>query len=127
MSRQPDPDGHRIHVNIKLSGPEAEIIDAARGDLERGPWMRQAALAVARRDSGIPLLTSLGGIPLPPGTITAVSAWREDGELKVSAANVANVAPDTPAPKPRNCKHPNLRLTKGVCPDCREYVSGKKS
>ena len=28
-----------------------------------------------------------------------------------------------PSRKPRNCKHTNMRMRKGVCPDCQEWVS----
>ena len=29
---------------------------------------------------------------------------------------------DTPAPPAEACEHPNLRVIKGVCPDCREWA-----
>jgi hypothetical protein len=38
-------------------------------------------------------------------------------------ANCEQIAAQSRPPK--NCKHPNLRLTKGVCPDCSEYVPSK--
>jgi len=95
MARPKTPDGHRHHVNIKLSDAEAAVIDAARGDLERGPWMRKAALSVARRDSGIP----------------------QQGR--------DNRAPEPPSSPPRKCRHPNLRIAKGVCPDCSTYVASR--
>lgn len=99
MSRPKSPDGHRHHVNIKLSDAERDAIDAVRGDLERGPWMRQAALSVAYGYSGIPQPER--GQPHATG-ITAQAA-----------------------PKPKNCKHQNLRMAKGVCPDCKTYVTKK--
>lgn len=120
MARPQSPDGHRIHVNIKLSDAEAAAIDAARGTTERGPWMREAALAVARRDPGIPRLTNFG-TSVKPGTVTAVSVRREDGEIKVSAASAVNVTPGEPAPK--TCPpHPKARVNKGLCGACGRNV-----
>lgn len=58
MPRPPSPDGHRNHENVMLSDAERDLIDSVRGDLKRGPWIRQAALQVARgelvpKNSGI--------------------------------------------------------------------------
>lgn len=130
--RKKEPEGRRVQVCFKISQPEADLIDSLRGGLERGPWMRQAALSVARRDSGKPRPVTVAGIEIPliaddrqvPGTVTVVSAWREDDELKVSAASVVNIATDNPSPRPRNCKHPKVHV-KGVCPDCKTYVAKK--
>jgi len=37
-----------IIVSVRLSDAEAADIDAARGPVERGAWMREAALSAAR-------------------------------------------------------------------------------
>lgn len=37
-----------IIVSVRLNEAEAAGIDAARGPVERGAWMREAALAAAR-------------------------------------------------------------------------------
>lgn len=63
---------------------------------------------------------SVGGLKIPvviderqpPGTIGLVSAWREGGEVKASAAVVVNVAPDP------GCPHPKARVNKGLCGAC---------
>lgn len=62
MPRPKSPDGKSIHENVRLSENEAAEIDAVRGSQARGPWMREAALRVARgefkRDTGIQLTTA---------------------------------------------------------------------
>lgn len=132
MSRKPTPDGRRVHMNVKFSEAEAALIDAARGETDRGAWLRGTALAAL----GIPesRTVSVGGIEVPlvvserqaPGTMTAVSARRENGKLKMSGATVTGIAPDEPGSPPKSCKHKGLRMAKGVCPDCHEYVASKK-
>ena len=39
----------------------------------------------------------------------------------------AALAAASPAPRrnPKACKHENMRLTKGVCPDCLQYAAKK--
>ena len=133
MGRPESPEGRRVPVSFKLSEAEAALVDSARGDLERGPWMRQAALDAAKGNTGIPEPLR---IPLvvsdrqPPGTVTAVSAGRgADGKPRVSAASAVNVSAVEPAPKPRRdpktCKHQNMALHRGYCPDC-ETMAVKK-
>lgn len=129
MPRHPSPDGRRVHMNVKFSEAEAALVDAARGSRDRGAWLRGVALEALGIPESRPV--SIGGFEVPvivsdrqpPGTITLASAWEEDGELKVSAASAVNITADEPAPKP--CKHKGLRLTKGVCPDCQQYVASK--
>jgi hypothetical protein len=63
----------------------------------------------------------------PPGTFTLVSAWEENGELKMSGATAFNIGPDeteTPAAA-EDCGHPRVH-GKGTCPDCFEWVPGKR-
>lgn len=45
MARPKNPDGKRVTMSTRFSEPEAERIDAARGDLDRSEWLRSAALA----------------------------------------------------------------------------------
>lgn len=129
MARQESPDGRRVHMNVKFSEAEAALVDAARGNRDRGAWLRSVALAAL----GIPESRNAGAIEIPviasdrqpPGAVTAVSAGRgADGKVRVSAASTVNVSADTPAPRPRKCRHPKVRV-KGVCPDCTEYVASK--
>lgn len=101
MPRPKTPDGHRIPVTIKLSEPEAAEIDAARGDTERIPWMREAILAAARGAAG-------NGNPGVPET-----GNRSPGKT-----------PDRGGPREtaKPCKHRNMRMSKGICPDCQTWV-----
>ena len=101
MPRPKSPDGRRVPVTTRFSEPEAAEIDAARGDIDRSAWVRSASLAVARRAQ-----------PAPPRKPAARS-------------EAVYVNTDTPEPerKPKNCKHPNMRMSKGVCPDCQEWVT----
>jgi hypothetical protein len=52
MARTKTRDGKRVGISSKFSELEAAEIDAARGGMQRGPWLRQAALAAARGDRG---------------------------------------------------------------------------
>jgi hypothetical protein len=116
-------------MNVKFSEAEAALIDAARGGTDRGAWLRDAALTAL----GIPesRTVSIGGIEIPvvvsdsqpAGTLTAVSTWREDGKLKVSAASASGITPDEPAPKPR-AKHPCEHRVKpgSYCRSCERLI-----
>ena len=44
--------------------------------------------------------------------------------LPSGTVSVVEPEPDD-APTPKNCKHRNLRMAKGVCPDCSTYVTSK--
>lgn len=94
MAREKSPEGRRVPVSFKLTDAEAGLVDAARGALERGPWMRQAALEAAKGNTGTAKPDT--GIPgTPRGT------RQRD---------------------PKTCKHKGLRLAKGVCPDCSTWA-----
>jgi hypothetical protein len=121
MARKPTPDGRRVHENIRLSEPEAALIDAVRGTTARGPWMRQAALEVARRTTDSGILERLGiGIMVddrqPPGIVSVVGPGEEVTEVRSFT-----VAPEA-EPGARPCRHKGLKLSKGVCPDCDQWV-----
>jgi hypothetical protein len=120
MPRPKSPDGRRNHVNIKLSDAEAEAVDAVRGALERGPWMREAALEAAHRalNAGIRERTDIGFTVdgrLPPGMVGVVSRGR-DG-VSVSAFRLG----DTPeAAQDRQCEH---RIRPGAyCKTCGRII-----
>lgn len=126
MPRKPTPDGRRVHVNIRVSEPEAALLDSVRGQLSRGPWMRAAALEAAHRmrDSGI--LESVGveitvDDRQPPGIVSVIAP----GEAMRMARAFA-LTPEEAAPKTANCKHKGLRMAKGVCPECQTYVARKR-
>ena len=51
-----------------------------------------------------------------------------DLRAKRTVNHVVDPAPvaaedEQPEPGRRNCKHRNMKLSKGVCPDCQEWVS----
>lgn len=49
MPRPKSPDGKRVPMSTRFSEPESAEIDAARGSMERGPWLRLAALTALER------------------------------------------------------------------------------
>lgn len=125
MPRKPTRDGRRVHINIRVSEPEAALLDSVRGGLRRGPWMREAALGAAHRmrDSGI--LESLGiGIIVddhqPPGIVSVIAPGEEKTDVRSFA-----LPPEEAVTETANCKHRGLRMAKGVCPDCCTYVARK--
>ena len=107
MPRPKSREGNSEQLCIKVSVALLEEIDAARGEQSRPDWGRAAFLAALSRKPD----TSSSGIKAaiddrqPPGT----------GTLAIAKPEVA----------PKNCKHPNFRGVKGVCPDCCEWVAGK--
>lgn len=94
MARTKTPDGRRVHMNVKFSEAEAELIDAARGIEDRGTWLRRAALAAAERQRQ------------PAGTI--------DRQAAAVRENLAAAQGD--------CPHPPARINKGLCSACGTYV-----
>jgi excinuclease UvrABC nuclease subunit len=58
---------------------------------------------------------------------TSRSEWLRTATLTYARrlnATTARADTHTPEPerKPKNCKHPNFRGVKGVCPDCQEWI-----
>jgi hypothetical protein len=47
--RLPDEVRRTVRVEVLLSPSEEEAIEAARGEVERAVWMREAVMAKARR------------------------------------------------------------------------------
>lgn len=124
MPRPKSPDGRRVHENVMLSEAEAALIDLVRGQVKRGPWIREAALEAARscqrcreNDSGI-LETPGVGITVdcrqPPGIVSVASRGEEATEVRSFAL--------APEPDAKPCKHKGLKLSKGVCPDCQQWA-----
>ena len=105
VTRKQTPEGKRVTMGVKFSEPEAAMIDTARGTTTRSEWLRTAALAY------------LAGAPRPLRTTSK-------GREKVTLTEIATFEP-APGRTPANCKHPNFRGVKGVCPDCCEWVAGK--
>lgn len=122
-------------MSARFSEAEAAEIDAARGTTERGTWLREAALSVARGSRRKPPGKRGSSIasPVTPerlqelrdkalaADIEPVSDPAELARLGIEA-HCAEIAAQS-APKPANCKHRNLRMAKGVCPDCKTYVA----
>jgi hypothetical protein len=112
MARPKSQDGRRVHVNIKLSEAEAAAIDAIRGNLERGPWMRQVALEAARRmlDSGIRERLGIGitvDDRQPPGVVGFVSRGRESTSVSAFSLGASEPGPgqDRKAAGKGPCEH----------------------
>ena len=61
MARQPTPDGRRVHMNVKFSEAEAAAVDEARGETERGVWLRETVL----RDLPLVVVAVTAPAPVP--------------------------------------------------------------
>lgn len=103
-------------MSTRFSDAEAAEIDAARGTMERGPWMREAALSVARRDTGIPQPIRIGDIEIPilvderqpPGVVSVIAP----GEDRTQVASFA-LAPEDPSARP---PRPPAAKSRSACP-----------
>jgi len=102
------PEGKRIVLPVRVSEPKAAAIDAARGETPRSVWIEgaiDAYLAGSRGQGSRPKSVYLNPNPV----------YVNDAPDEVAEAH---------ARKPKNCKHSSMRIRKGVCPDCGEWVSG---
>ena len=54
------------------------------------------------------------------GIATATGGYTQPEPAPVIAAEV-----EEPEPARKNCKHANMRMSKGVCPDCKDWVVKK--
>lgn len=118
MGRPRSPDGRRVPVSFKLTEAEAGLVDSLRGETEQSVWLRDAALAAAREQQDSRIRERLGiGITVddrqPPGVVSVIAPGGEVTEVRSFAL----------ASAPKECKHRNLRMAKGVCPDCKTYVA----
>jgi hypothetical protein len=123
MARPKSPDGRRVPVSYKLTEAERDLVDSLRGETERGVWLREAALLVARKNSGIPQperKTKPRASAAPP----VVLREPEPEPARKTAARPRTGQQGESAPKSGNCKHPRVH-GKGVCPDCFTYVASK--
>ena len=59
-----------------------------------------------------------------PAVITASSPSPRQDSTPEHTPRLEHTPSPEPARKPRSCKHSNMRLSKGVCPDCDDWVSG---
>ena len=92
-----------VTMSVRVSDAEAAEIDAARGPADRGTWLRDVALAAARKPARAP--RAVPGAAERPAT--------------------SPVADRGPRRDPKTCKHANMRLHRGWCPDC-ESMAVKK-
>lgn len=107
-------------MSVRVTEATAKAVDEARGETSRAVWIEEAIAArLAReRDSGIRERLGIGITAddrQPPGIVSVVSRGEEKTEVRSFA-----LAPEEPAAKP--CKHKGLKLSKGVCPDCKEWA-----
>ena len=124
VARPKSPDGKRVPMSVRFSEPEAEEIDAARGSMDRGSWLREAALAAARPPGLHPLPQIQARGRVKSGTPPTMPPEPPLPRPRKAPAPVRFREPE-PERTPKNCKHPNFRGVKGVCPDCCEWVTGK--
>ena len=109
-------------MSARFTDAEAEAIDAARGGVDRGPWLRLAALAAAGHKQppadplGIKIITDER---MPPGTAALISRGR-DG-VSVSAFSLGAGEPE-PQQDTDECSHPKKDRLKGRCARCRTFV-----
>jgi hypothetical protein len=99
MARPKTPDGKRVTICAKFSEAQAAEIDIARGHMDRGEWLRIAALAAAERQR-------------PP-------AGHADRQTEAVRQNRAAANGD--------CPHPKARINKGLCGACGTNVGTKGS
>ena len=105
MARHESADSKRVTIGAKLSASEAAAVEAARGGLTRSAWVRLAVLA------------ALAGPPEQRREVERPALARRQPEPR---------ATPPAARRKGDCAHPNMRVGKGVCPDCHEWVSGKR-
>jgi hypothetical protein len=113
--------------------PSAGLVAWLDAEVERrggGRGVRSAILEEAlddyrRRHEGTPPEPAgLGRDEVPvvkSGSRPQVAVAVPDRSEEKAEARSPVLAPEDPAPKARNCKHPKVRV-KGVCPDCQEWV-----
>lgn len=113
MPRKPSPDGRRVHVNVMLSEPEEKLFDSVRGSAKLGPWIREAALEVARRQAGV-LPAAVADLLHPANT----TQRRILDEIYAEAERECQ----EPSARPMPCKHPANRRIGDYCAACERTV-----
>jgi hypothetical protein len=108
MARKKTPDGRRNGISAKFSDGELAEINAARGSVPPGTWLREAALAYLR--------PSRRRVPEKRGQVAPP---------RVPPAPVSDRLPKAPPVAGGGCPHPPARINKGLCGACGTYV-GKK-
>jgi hypothetical protein len=138
MGRVLTPDGKRVSIGLKVSETKAKAVDAARGGVPRAQWIEAAinaylALPVTV-ESPPPEVVEDAIVPPERGADRKRKAAAESSPVEaIRALAEASGVPLVPASElerpaarsPKNCKHPNMRIRKGVCPDCDEWVTAK--
>lgn len=134
MARERTPLGKRVVIPVRVSEPMAEAVDKARGDTARSVWVEEAIaarLAVEAKppSSRRPSVSATSPERLAELRAKAAAAdvepINDPAELarRSIEAHTQEIAAQA-APKPKNCKHPKVRV-KGTCPDCFTYVGSK--
>ena len=100
-------------MSARFTDAEGAEIDAVLAGLTRSEWLRRAGLAMMRQAHAA-VRAQLAAEPYSPEELQALRD-------KIAAEDAAH----TDDPEPEECKHKGLRLTKGVCPDCQQYVASK--
>jgi hypothetical protein len=98
MGRQRQPDGRRVTVSTKLSDAETAALDAARGLVTRGAWLRGAAMAAAEQQT-------------PPGPPARPLHAADNGTDREADSGQSGGAS-------HRCP------VKGWCADCQEWKGG---
>jgi hypothetical protein len=119
MARPRSPAGKRVSITIKVSEAQSELINAALGGRERSEWCRDVLLAAAGEQSQAAVNTTAEGSGNP---LTAVRRTGVEPGLPPDVIEGTVVPPER---KQKNCRHPDFRGVKGVCPDCHELVGYK--
>ena len=140
MGRVRTEDGKRVSIGLKVSEAKAKAVDAARGETPRALWLE--ALVDAALGDGPASAAATEGREIPPVRArTHTPPKRSSEALEAAPDRVEEVrtlaeatgAPlvraselDPPAPRPKGkCGHSSMRIRKGICPDCGEWVTGK--
>jgi hypothetical protein len=113
MARTQTPDGKRVTICIKVSEPEAAVIDAARGTLTRSAWGRDALIAqsAGRAPAVKPKRPARASQPATtrPAPTAAALAQERSRDLR-----------DDPEPAPCPHAYPDVKTIMGkrVCRKC---------
>jgi hypothetical protein len=118
------PDRHK-HTPIRFRPPEADrswLLEFAAETGNAVNAVLAAALAEFRARHGGPTAETA---PVESGR---PAAPRRTSQRKAAPSAVfVAVGQEQPQPSGKNCAHRNMRLSKGSCPDCGEWVTRKGS
>jgi hypothetical protein len=132
MGRTPQPGSRRIPVSVKLSAAEAAALNAARGNVPVGAWVREAILAALPGSPAQPPAEPTSATPRRASRAKRARPQRNTGIPDMASGQTSE---DTGIPAsakptdrdtgiPAGCPHPKGRRQKGgtYCAACGHTV-----